>query len=371
MENQNSVAYVGKIGSVSEIPGADNIELVTIGGWAAITKKGEYRIGSLVVVATTDAIIPQKLSDGIGVTNYLRKGQRVRTVKLRGVYSECLIIPISNVPDSYRYDGCDCMELLGINKYEPPVKTITLSSGGRKFKYHQNPNFHIYHKFPNQKNVPDMFNEDDEVVITRKLHGTNARFGIIRKNKLSLWDRVKMFFGDKWAGFEYVAGSHNVEKGSDSQGFYDTNVWFEIADKYNIKSKLLEHVKDTYEYLESGFIVYGEIYGAGIQKNYDYGLTEIKFAGFDVEVDGKYEPYMREKAHFEVMDLPQVEVLYGGCWNKEIQDSFVFDNFIEGTKVPHEGIVVKSVTGVRSKVSKCINPMYLIHGEKHNVGDSH
>jgi RNA ligase (TIGR02306 family) len=371
MENQNSVAYVGKIGSVSEIPGADNIELVTIGGWNAITKKGEYRIGSLVVVATTDAIIPQKLSDGIGVTNYLRKGQRVRTVKLRGVYSECLIIPISNVPDSYRYDGCDCMELLGINKYEPPVKTITLSSGGRKFKYHQNPNFHIYHKFPNQKNVPDMFNEDDEVVITRKLHGTNARFGIIRKNKLSLWDRVKMFFGDKWAGFDFILGSHNVEKGSDSQGFYDTNVWEEVGIKYNIRKKLWDHVKDTYEYLETGFIIYGEIYGAGIQKNYDYGLTEIKFAGFDVEVDGKYEPYMREKAHFETMDLPQVEVLYGGSWNKEIQDSFVFDNFIEGTKVPHEGVVVKSVTGVRSKVSKCVNPMYLIHGEKHNVGDSH
>ncbi len=43
MENQNSVAYVGKIGSVSEIPGADNIELVTVGGWNAITKKGEYK----------------------------------------------------------------------------------------------------------------------------------------------------------------------------------------------------------------------------------------------------------------------------------------------------------------------------------------
>lgn len=44
------------------------------------------------------------------------------------------------------------------------------------------------------------------------------------------------------------------------------------------------------------------------------------------------------------MDLPQVDVLYYGNWNKEIQDSFVFDNFIEKTKVPHEGVVVKSVT---------------------------
>ena len=375
MENQNSVAYVGIIGSVSEIPGADNIELVTVGGWNAITKKGEYKVDDLVVVATTDAVIPQKLSDDLGVTNYLRKGQRVRTVKLRGVYSECLIMSKNTIPALRKYptitEGEDLMELLGIAKYEPPVKTVQLSVGGRKIKYHQNPNFKVYYKFPNQKNVPNMFSEEDVVVITRKLHGTNARFGIIRKKKLSIWDRVKLFFGDKWAGFDFIVGSHNVEKGSDSQGFYDTNVWEEISIKYNIREKLWDHVKDTYEYLETGFIIYGEIYGAGIQKNYDYGLTDIKFAGFDVEVDNEYQPYMREKAHFEVMDLPQVEVLYSGNWNKEIQDSFVFNNFIDGTKVPHEGIVVKSVTGVRNKVSKCINPDYLIHGEKNNVGDSH
>jgi hypothetical protein len=29
------------------------------------------------------------------------------------------------------------------------------------------------------------------------------------------------------------------------------------------------------------------------------------------------------------------------------------------------------VTGDRRKVSKVINPDYLIYGEKHNVGDSH
>jgi RNA ligase (TIGR02306 family) len=377
MENQNSVAYVGKIGSVSEIPGADNIELATVGGWNAITKKGEYKVDDLVVVATTDAVIPQKLSDGLGVTNYLRKGQRVRTVKLRGVYSECLIMSKNNIPELRKYptitEGEDLMELLGITKYEPPVKTITLVSGGRKVKYHQNPNFKVYHKFPNQKNVPDMFNEEDEVVITRKLHGTNARYGIVRKKKLSIWDRVKMFFGNQWAGFDYVYGSHNVEKGSDSQGFYSTDVWDDVARKYDIRNKLWAHVKDTYEPydLTEGFIIFGEIYGAGIQKNYEYGLTDVKFAGFDVEVDGEYQPYMRENTHFEVMDLPQVELLYSGNWSKEEQDKFVFGNFIEGTKVPHEGVVVKSVTGVRSKVSKVINPDYLIYGEKNNVGDSH
>ena len=94
MENTNSVCYVGLIGEIIPIEGADNIELTLVGGWQAITKKGEYQVGDMVVVATTDAVIPVTLSDLMEVTNYLRKGQRVRTVKLRGVYSECLIIPL-------------------------------------------------------------------------------------------------------------------------------------------------------------------------------------------------------------------------------------------------------------------------------------
>jgi RNA ligase (TIGR02306 family) len=377
MENLNSVAYVGKIGSISEIPNADNIELVTVGGWNAITKKGEYKVDDKVVVATTDAVIPQALSDLMEVTNYLRKGQRVRTVKLRGVYSECLLIPFKYLaPKSLENnvnEGDDMMGILGITKYEPPVKTVQLSVGGRKIKYHQNPNFKVYYKFPNQKNVPDMFSEEDEVVITRKLHGTNARYGIVRKKKLSIWDRVKMFFGNQWAAFEYVYGSHNVEKGSDSQGFYDTDVWKTVANTYDIRGKLWDHVKDTYEPtdLNEGVVIYGEIYGAGIQKNYEYGLTDVKFAGFDVEVDGVYQPYINETVHFDCLQLPQVELLYKGIWVKEIQDTFVFNNNIEGGKVPHEGIVVKSVTGDRRKVSKVINPDYLIYGEKNNVGDSH
>jgi hypothetical protein len=71
------------------------------------------------------------------------------------------------------------------------------------------------------------------------------------------------------------------------------------------------------------------------------------------------------------VDLPHVHILYEGLWSQKIQDMFVFNNFIEGTKVPHEGIVIKHVSGQREKVAKVINPDYLIYGEKHDVGDSH
>lgn len=377
MENLNSVCYVGRIGEIQPIEGADNIELVMVGGWQAITKKGEYQVGDKVVVATTDAVIPQALSDLMEVTGYLRKGQRVRTVKLRGVYSECLLIPFKYLePKSLENnveEGHDMMGILGITKYEPPVKMVEMSVGGRKIKYHQNPNFHVYYKFPNLKNTPEMFNEEDRVSITRKLHGTNARYGIVRKKKLSLWDRIKKFFGNKWVEFEYVYGSHNVEKGSDSQGFYSTDVWRTIADEYKIKEKLWEYVKEYFipQLLGGGVVIYGEIYGHGIQKNYDYGLQNIKFAGFDVEIDGTYQSFFNERGIFETLGLEKVELLYTGLWNKEIQDRFVFNNYIQGTKVPHEGIVVKDLSGDRRKVAKVINPDYLIYGEKNNVGDSH
>ena len=282
MENVNSCCYIARIDEIKEIPGADNIEQGVIGGWNCIIKKGEYKVGDLVVVATTDAVIPVELSDAMNVTNYLRKGGRVRTVKLRGVYSECLIIPLKYGPRAIISEGQDLMSLMGIFKYEPPVKQIQLASG-RKIRYQDNPNFLVYYKFPNMKNVTGMFTEEDDVQITRKIHGTNARYGIVKKTKLSFWDKVKKFFrlADKWIDYEFVVGSHNVEKGSDSQGFYDTNVWYEIADKYNIKEKMWNYVKIYSEYDSKawpgvGVVLYGEIYGKGIQKGYDYGLDEIK-----------------------------------------------------------------------------------------------
>jgi RNA ligase (TIGR02306 family) len=381
MENLNSVCYIGHISDIKQIPGADNIELALVGGWQAITKKGEYAVGDLTVIATTDAVIPKTLSDGMNVTNYLRKGQRVRTVKLRGFYSECLIIPINFIPEKYRYVGCDCMELLEIFKYNPPVKQVQLASG-RKIKYKDNPNFTVYHKFPNLKNVAGMFSEEDYVQITRKIHGTNARYGIVKKRKLSIWDRFKKLvrLADEWIEYEYIYGSHNVEKGSDTQGFYSTDVWREVADKYQIKEKLWAFVKKhTPTEVGSGVVVYGEIYGPGIQKNYDYGLKELEFAGFDVVWDGRY--FSGEGTHLTMIgnpndfiggvDLPHVPILYVGLWSQEIQDKFTFNNFIEGTKVPHEGIVIKHTSGQREKVAKVINPDYLIYGEKHDVGDSH
>jgi RNA ligase (TIGR02306 family) len=374
MENNNSVCYVATVNEIRPIEGADKIELVVVGGWNCIAQKGEQKVGDVVIIATTDAVIPEALSDEIGITNYLRKGGRVRTVKLRGVYSECLIIPTKYSGGKIK-EGEDLMAEFGIFKYEPPVKMVQLANG-KKIRYQTNPNFHVYYKFPNLKNVPGMFTEEDTVEITRKIHGTNARYGIVKKTKLSVWHNIKKFFGfgSKWDEYEFVVGSHNVEKGSDSNGFYDTNVWYEIDKKYGIKQKLWDYVKneDMDAVIGDGITLYGEIYGAGIQKGYDYGLDTIEFVGFDVKENGEYlDPINSKLLIKDILELPYVEILHFGNWSQEVQDKYVFKNYINGFKVPEEGIVIKHQSKGREKIAKVINPDYLIFAEKHNVGDSH
>jgi RNA ligase (TIGR02306 family) len=383
MENNNSVAYISKINSLTPIEGADKIELATVEGWTSVVQKGIHKEGDLILCITTDAVIPQELAEKWGVLNYLRKGNRVRTVKLKSKYSECILIPLADIYPNFgntfiangmlQY-GKDLMTDLSIVKYEPPVDNkgqISMVSG----KKHRAPNghFHIYHKFPNQKNVPNMFSEEDYVVITRKIHGTNARYGIVKKTSLSLWDRIRKFFGAQWVDYEYVYGSHNVQKLPDSKGFYATDVWAEIAKKYDIKNKLWKYAKSVGEgYLGKGIIIYGEIYGKGVQGDkYSYGLTEKDFAMFDIQVNHEYQSAVEFELTNTELNLPCVPVLYTGKWSKETQDRLVFNQYIDGTNVPHEGVVVACQSGSREKISKVINPEYHTFGEKHAVPDSH
>jgi hypothetical protein len=127
--------------------------------------------------------------------------------------------------------------------------------------------------------------------------------------------------------------------------------------------------KENYE-INEGLIIYGEIYGPGIQKNYDYGLTEIEYVGFDVTINGEYQVTARSFAVHEWLILNYVPVLEVSKWSDELLTKYTFDK-IEGTKVPHEGVVIKAVDGNRHKVAKVINPNYLIYSEKNDVGDSH
>lgn len=392
MENVESVCYIGEITNISPILGADKIEQTKCGNWTCVVQKGIHKEGNRVLCITQDAVIPENLAIKFGVLDYLRKRKKagqltVRTVKLKGVYSECILIPLEVCVTQVELAklGMDMQNVFNIYKYEEPEQFIEfVGKNGKRIRQVTNPNFHVYYKFPNAKNI-SIFKDGDAIVITRKIHGANARYGLLKKPKFSLWTKIKKFFGAKMKVndlYEFVYGSRQVQKGKGDSGFYKSDYWLEQAKELKIREKM-ETFFSTFENVEdglgNGIIIYGEVYGAGVQgEKYTYGLRDRSLAIFDVlriRTDGS-EFYLPEEIWRNMLeDIKLGEnfapILYQGPWSEAIETEYSQGVKIEGTDVPHEGIVVKDPSGVRNRIYKVINKDYHIFAEKHDVPDGH
>lgn len=140
--SERSMARVVTIDEVGPIEGADAIEVCTVGGWNVVARKGEYTAGDLAIFCEIDSWIPHDRAPfltkpGQQPKEYLgMKGQRLRTIRLRGQISQGLLLPVvSDITGTYvmMYDdergeysvtlaeGDDVSEIFGIVKYEPPV----------------------------------------------------------------------------------------------------------------------------------------------------------------------------------------------------------------------------------------------------------
>lgn len=149
---ERKLATIRKIENLEPIEGKDLIELATLDGWQAIVKKGEYTIGDLVVYCEIDSFLPVKeeyeflRSRCFKSTKNLGDGFRIKSMKMGGVLSQGLVLPLSIINDFDKSDitveededtisfelplgksllplnvGDDVTELLGIQKYEQPI----------------------------------------------------------------------------------------------------------------------------------------------------------------------------------------------------------------------------------------------------------
>ena len=91
MEETRKLAHIEVIESLTPIEGADKIEVAKVLGWECVVKKGEFKVGQLVVYVEVDSVMPDKPE-----YDFLRDRKfRVRTIKLRGQVSMGLILPLS------------------------------------------------------------------------------------------------------------------------------------------------------------------------------------------------------------------------------------------------------------------------------------
>lgn len=126
------MATIRKINEIRPIEGADSIEAAVVGGWVVVVKRGEFVAGDLAVYLEIDSWVPTELAPFLSKGKEPRefngvKGERLRTVKLRGQVSQGLLLPWAHGGDGMNgpkypfIEGSDVTELLGIQKYEAPI----------------------------------------------------------------------------------------------------------------------------------------------------------------------------------------------------------------------------------------------------------
>jgi RNA ligase (TIGR02306 family) len=330
------VEVVG-IDSVEKHPNADRLELANIKGWQCIIGKGNFKAGDSAVYFPIDSILPPELEYELFPPESKIKlhKSRVRTIKIRGAISQGLLIPLDDLGfDEDLPVGYDCTEQLGVIKYEPPVKAAT-TGGQATSPKRTNPFFYKYTDIENFKNYPKLFDDEETIICQEKVHGTNFRAGWVPFYAYTWWDKIKVFFriAPKW---KFVYGSHRVQLQDKFlyTGFYDKNVYSEATVKYNLQNLLLP-----------GQVVYGEIYGSGVQKGYTYGLGEgeRKLVIFDVKIDNRYLDFGALDMFCIVRGLKMPPLVYTGRppGNDKLKEYTEGESLLGPTAFGREGIVIR------------------------------
>jgi RNA ligase (TIGR02306 family) len=341
--------------SIEPHPNADRLDLAVVGGYRSIVGKGNLHPGDPIVYIPTDAVIPPETALGLGIDKYLTgsKKDRVKAVKLRGVLSEGICLPISIVngflwknealraqtvggnftPENpvWWTEGQDIAELLNITKYEEVIPAQFIG------KIRPWPDFIPKYDIENIKRPEhrSILQEGEQVVITEKLHGTNIAVG------------------HKWEEDE-VGVIHTSVVCSRNQSVLPTdpdgsipgnegNLYWRAAKKFG----LLEKLDDLVELYRLGtgapprtISLHGEVVGV---QDLAYGCQKDDpgFYAFDLRVDGKYVDAADFAAICERVGIPTVPVLYQGPFEYAALDALAEGPTVAGDCHIREGVVVK------------------------------
>ena len=356
---------VVRIDSIEKHPNADRLDLAVVRDWRCVTAKDRFRAGDKAVYFPIDSILPEALEAKLFPADSKIKLEkhRIRTIKIRGAISQGLLCSLAELGLKDCAIGTDLTEKLGVTKYEPPVHMTPQSRANQVSRHQVNPHFNKYTDIENFKNYPELFAADDEVVVLEKIHGTNFRAGYVPFHASTIWKKIKRFFGIAPA-WEFVYGSHNVQLQDKFRynGYHSENgnVYAEAVNKYRLR-----------ELIPEGHVVYGEIYGDGIQKGYTYGCAagERRLAIFDIKIEGLYIDHDSVKHWTHRRQLPHAPIEYIGPFiSREAVKQFVDGpSSICSSQKVREGVVIKplkeSMTYMGRKILKFKSDEFLLKTE--------
>jgi RNA ligase (TIGR02306 family) len=338
---ERKLVSIQVIDSLAPIEGADNILQARVMGWTVVVKKGEFAPGDRCVFFEIDSVLP----DGPAWSEFMRaRGFRVRTLKLRGVLSQGLALPVSIVPaaaaaassgDPAALAAGDLRDRLGVTKYEPVLPDAREIAGPFPARVPKTDEIRLQSAL----GVLDEL-RGREFYVTTKCDGTSATY--VRD------------------GDTLVACSRNwaVARG-------DNHVW-RLAAKHELEARLPPEIA-----------IQGEVCGPGIQKN-RLGLAEVSlfvFSVYDLRA-GRFldhAAFVDFCAEHRLPTVPIERVVRGA---EAAAYAHNLDGWLEaargfyaGTKQRKEGIVVRPLVEAPSAVLggrlsfKVINNDFLLKDE--------
>ena len=157
---------------------------------------------------------------------------------------------------------------------------------------------------------------------------------------------------------KYICSRNVVFDAPDQECFYDTNIYYEAYQKYNLGEKIVQILKD---YDLPNVALQMEVYGEGIQKR-NYSTKEHKIAVFHIVSNRVKLPMEKVVEICEKYDIPHVPILNT---NYILPDTLEeLQNYVEGENskidgLPKEGIVFyDKKTG--QQYFKFVSPEFLI-----------
>ena len=286
---------------LEEHPAADRLSIVKVHGYECAVRTEEWKNGDLGVYIPPDSIVPDTEA-----FKFLDGHTRIRARKIRGRYSQGVLV---HAPEGVQ-EGDDCMEMMGIEHYEPPMPMI---SGGANEKGPEG-FFPVYDIEDYNRYAAEVFVPGEEVVATEKIHGCNARY--------------------VWAENRIWAGSRTSWKKRDEKVWW----WQAATQNPRIEEWCCAH---------PGFALYGEVFGPTQKLKYGAKQNQMLFCAFDIL---EYDRWLdHDEARRVGQGLTWVPEVYRGVLDDERLRALAEENSsVPGADHHREGLVVKPITERRT-----------------------
>ena len=291
-----------EISEVRPHANAERLDIVPVGGWQAVTKKGQFTPGDLAIYIQPDYTVPTARSEFAFLAKEGRERHRLKAVRLRGVLSYGLLIPVP-ADLSGRTVGDDVMTELGIERYEPPV----IMAGADELPADQCPTTYAS-KFDVEtlQNFPDIIAEGEPVIVTEKIHGANARY---------LFEDGTFFIGSRSRWLKPDVAHH----------------WRRAVDA--------DPRIEAWCRMHTGVVLYGEVYGAVQSLKYGLKPGHVSFCAFAASDKGEW---LNTATLLDDASLPAAPVVYRGPYSADILHRAEDDSSISTAPAGHmrEGLVI-------------------------------